>query len=163
MLELVFILVVVGAITYAHVSSRRASAKTDAPKVVDINIKCPSCDLSLGMEKMLDAAIFYSPGAIVFDCIHCQDRIYFSPYETHIEVGILGCSPVVDPVPIAEFAYPENASPSCKENDGMLDVQMSGRTWHIPRYGLWNVRADVPKPADSRATKGSGSKLSEPT
>lgn len=134
---------------YAYFSSQRTPIKTETLTVFEKDIKCPVCASSLQMDKMLDSAVFYAPGAIVFDCQHCHDRIYFAPFDAYIEIGVLGCSPVVDPLPIASYSYSDDASPVCKTNDGILEIRMNARTWCIPRYGLWNERTDIPKPADA--------------
>jgi hypothetical protein len=163
MMGFMFTLGVIALSAYVYLSSqRRTHTKSEISSVFDKNIKCPSCASALEMDKMLDAAVFYVPGAIVFDCMHCHDRIYFAPFDAHIEIGVLGCSPVVDPLPIGSFSYSEEANPVCKENDGILKVHMNTRTWCIPRYGLWNERTDIPKPADAGKTIASLTKTSVP-
>ena len=90
---------------------------------------------------MLNGAAFFGPGAIVFDCCHCHDRIYFALYEDNVEVGILGCSPVADPIPVETYAYPEGFDMRSNTHDGILTIEIKEQTWKIPRYGLRNGRA----------------------
>jgi hypothetical protein len=111
------------------------------------NIQRPSCENFLPIEEMLDAAVFFGPGVIVFDCPHCRSRVYFAPYENHIEIGTLGCSPVVDPIPHNKFSYPAGFKMTSDIRDGILNIQIQGRRWAIPRYGLWNERTDIPCPS----------------
>ena len=111
------------------------------------DILCPSCKSSLHIEGMLDAAVFWGPGAIVFDCSYCHDRVYFSPYESHIETGILGCSPVLDPIPLEDFSYPSDFDMTSNIQEGILKIKIKEQSWIIPRYGLWNERTDIPCPS----------------
>jgi hypothetical protein len=117
---------------------------SSAPILKDI--QCPSCKAPLHIEGMLDRSVFFAPGAIVFDCNHCYDRVYFAPYEDNIEVGMLGCSPVVDPIPLESYTYPQNFDMKSNIQDGILSIGIKERSWKIPRYGLWNQRADIPSP-----------------
>ena len=119
----------------------------------DKQINCPSCKTSLEMEGMLDSSVFFGAGAIVFDCCHCHDRVYFAPYESHIETGTLGCSPVVDPIPTMSFSYPQGFEMKSNIHDGFLKIQIKEQSWEIPRYGLWNERADIPHPSHAGKTE----------
>lgn len=96
---------------------------------------------------MLDSSVFFCPGAIVFDCSHCHDRVYFAPYERYVETGTLACSPVVDPIPTTSFSYPQGFEMTSNIHDGVLKIQIKEQSWEIPTYGLWNVRADTLRPA----------------
>ena len=111
------------------------------------DILCPYCKSSLRIEGMLDAAVFWGPGAVVFDCSYCRDRVYFSPYESHIETGTLGCSPVLDPIPLEDFSYPRDFDMTSNIQDGILKIKIKEQSWVIPRYGLWNERKDIPCPS----------------
>lgn len=117
---------------------------SSAPTRTDI--RCPSCKAQLLIEGMLDRAVFFGPGAIVFDCSHCHDRIYFAAYEDNVEVGTLGCSPVIDPIPLESYAYPQGFEMSSNIQDGVMTIEIKEKTWKIPRYGLWNERTDIPCP-----------------
>ncbi len=108
------------------------------------DIRCPSCKAQLLFEGMLDRAVFFGPGAIVFDCNHCHDRIYFAPYEGSVEIGTLGCSPVVDPIPFESYAYPQDFEMSSNIQDGVMTIVIKERTWKIPRYGLSDGSSDIP-------------------
>jgi hypothetical protein len=100
-------------------------------------IVCPTCRANLSIEKMLDASVCFEPGAIVFDCPHCNDRIYFSPYENHIEIGKLGCSPVLDPIPFANSDYPENFKMKSEIKNGVLQIQVAGKEWRVPSVKIF--------------------------
>ena len=99
-------------------------------------IKCPTCHCPLEIVEMLNAAVFFGPGAIVFDCKNCHDRVYFSPYEDFIETGVLGCSPVVDAIPVEKFSYPNGFDMTSSTQNGILEIKINEHSWAIPRYGL---------------------------
>ncbi len=125
------------------------------------DIRCPSCNALLHIEGMLDSAIFFVAGAIVFDCSDCHDRVYFAPYDDNIEVGTLGCSPVVDTMPHECYAYPPFFEMKSSIQDGILNIEIKDKSWKIPLYGLWNKKAGIscPKPAVKGSAKGSASHL----
>jgi DNA-directed RNA polymerase subunit RPC12/RpoP len=100
-------------------------------------IACPTCSAYLSIEKMLDASVCFEPGAIVFDCPHCNDRIYFSPYENHIEIGRLGCSPVLDPIPFATSDYPENFKMKSEIKNEVLHIQVAEKEWRVPSVKIF--------------------------
>ena len=153
MLFSVFMLLMVALIVaFNLMSAPRKERQKAAALPSDCNMKCPACNCSLHIEGMLDAAVFFAPGAIVFDCWQCHDRVYFAPYERHVEIGILGCSPVIDPIPCNDYLYPKGFDMVSNILEGILHIQIGARSWAIPRYGLWNERSDVqcPNPAVKR-------------
>lgn len=129
-----------------HFMRPRKTTRTALSAPIHADIQCPSCKAVLLIEEMLDCAVFFGPGAIVFDCCRCRDRVYFAPYEDNIEMGMLGCSPVVDPIPLVSCAYPLNFDMKSHIQDGILSIEIKDRSWKIPRYGLWNEREDIPRP-----------------
>jgi predicted RNA-binding Zn-ribbon protein involved in translation (DUF1610 family) len=102
------------------------------------DMKCPNCKSSLALDKMLDGAIFTEPGAIVFDCPACNDRVYFSPYEDRIEIGILACAPVINPIPVSDHQYPAGSNLATTSADGYLYVVLWSVEWKIPTYRNWS-------------------------
>lgn len=92
---------------------------------------CPVCHGLLSIEQMLDTSVFFAPGAIVFDCPHCRDRVYFCPYDAFIETGTLGTAPVVDPIPRERFAYPQGFDMKSNIENGVLTVTVGERSWSI--------------------------------
>lgn len=122
-----------------------------APTCTDI--RCPSCKAQLLIKGMLDKAVFFGSGAIVFDCNHCHDRVYFAPNEDNVEVGMLGCSPVIDPIPLESYAYPQGFEMSSNIQDGVMMIAIKEKIWKIPRYGLWNEGSDIPCPKNLLAQK----------
>jgi hypothetical protein len=105
---------------------------------LETNIKCPSCKVPLQIEGMLDTAVFFGPGTIVFDCSHCHDRVYFSPYEDHIETGTLGCSPVVDAIPYEKFSYPPSFDMASNTQDGW-NFECSNQRTVLGNTEVWAV------------------------
>lgn len=115
---------------------KEAGNKLESPKL-NPEIVCPTCSADLSIEKMLDASVCFEPGAIVFDCPHCKDRVYFSPYEKHIEIGRLGCSPVLDLIPFANSDYPENFKMKSEIKNGVLQIQVAEKVWRIPSVKIF--------------------------
>src|SRR5690606_29898721 len=112
--------VVIFGLCYFNRPEKKAPIAPSTP--VRTDTQCPSCKGPLLIEEMLDGAVFFGPGAIVFDCSHCHDRIYFAPYEDNLEVGVLGCSPVVDPIPLESYAYPAGFEMKSNTEDGILTI-----------------------------------------
>lgn len=112
-------------------------------------LRCPDCKEPLKIDEMLNASVFWGGGAIVFDCKHCHDRVYFAPYDDYIETGVLGCAPIIDAIPYEKFAYPSGFNMTSNIHDEILKIQIEENSWEIPRYGLWNERAGIPNPNNS--------------
>jgi len=129
-----------------HFIRTKKAMRTASRSQTKKDTQCPSCNVLLHIEEMLDNAVFFGPGAIVFDCCHCHDRVYFAPYEDNIEMGRLGCSPLVDTIPLHSSAYPLDFDMKSNIQDGILKIKIKERSWKIPQYGLWNERKDIPLP-----------------
>lgn len=86
---------------------------------------------------MLDAAIFFDPSAVVFDCPHCKDRVYFAPFDKRIDVGVLGASPVLNPLPIMSYTYPTEALATFEIEGEALKAQIGSQEWAIPNLDTW--------------------------
>lgn len=119
------------------------------PPPSDNNMKCPTCNCILYIEEMLDAAVFFEPGAIVFDCWQCHDRVYFAPYENHVEMGILACSPVIDPIPCNDYLYPTNFDMISNIQEEILHIHIGTRSWEIPLYSRWIKNRNISYPNPS--------------
>lgn len=145
---------ILSALGLYHFTLTKKSNSASSSSTNKIDTRCPSCKAPLHIEEMLDSAVFFAPGAIVFDCSYCHDRVYFALYEDNIEMGMLGCSPVVDPIPLESYAYPLGFDMKSNIQDGILKIEVKERSWKIPRYGLWNEREDIsrPNPAVKRDT-----------
>ena len=96
-------------------------------------ITCPTCHGALTIEGMLDASVSFGPGAIIFDCPNCRDRVYFSPYETFVETGVLAAAPVLNAIPLEEFGYPKNFDMGSSFENDVLTRRIGDRSWRIPR------------------------------
>lgn len=146
MIDGLLVLGVVFVLGLYYFNRHETKAPTVSSTPTRTDIRCPSCQAQLLIEGMLDKAVFFDPGAIIFDCSHCHNRIYFAPYEDNVEVGKLGCSPVVDPIPHESYAYPQGFGMRSNIQDGVLTIEIKEKTWKIPSYRLWNERADIPCP-----------------
>jgi hypothetical protein len=66
--------------------------------------------------------------SVVFKCAHCGTPIYFGPRGNEIEVGMLGASPVVDPIPMATYPI----AVSSRRDGQMLVVEHAGEARKLP-------------------------------
>lgn len=149
MSTLTVLIIIVSLIWLLSVVLKKLTAHSHLPvpeTSLSTSVKCPRCEVSLDIEEMLNGAVFFSPGAIVFDCKQCHDRVYFSPYEDFMETGTLACSPVVDAIPYEKFGYPTGFEMESNIEDGILRISIKEKRWAIPRYGLWNERSNIPRP-----------------
>lgn len=161
LIVIIFSLLWLLSVVLRKLTGRRNSGALGVP--FSTSIKCPRCHGNLEIEEMLNSAVFFSPGAIVFDCDHCHDRVYFSPYEDCIETGTLACSPVVDTIPYEKFGYRNGFEMESEIRDGILRIHIKENCWAIPRYGLWNERPDIPcpnKPLNPDAPPNGGAPVS---
>jgi hypothetical protein len=108
-------------------------AKTEQLNLEE-SVKCPTCRKILTIEEMLDNALYYGAGAIVFNCEKCNDQAYFWPHESHIEIGRLACSPVIDPIPYGNAAYTVGFEMQSSIQDNILSIQIEKNCWEITKY-----------------------------
>ena len=133
---LILVFVFLGFINYLINSKKNVSPEM---AVLDASLlRCPACKNLLEVPEMLNASVFWGAGAIVFDCKHCHDRVYFAPYEEWIETGRLGSSPVIDAIPCEKFAYSRGFEIASSKVDGFLKITIAEDKWEIPKYGLNN-------------------------
>lgn len=64
-----------------------------------MNIQCPECVDDLPFGEAFVRSFCWAGSAVVFPCPLCNAPNHFSPGEHSLEVGMLGASPVVDPLP----------------------------------------------------------------
>jgi len=134
MASLTFLLIAIVVLWWTfRLANKAQPAKNE---LLENRVRCPSCKAPLEIEEMLDAAVFFGGSAIIFDCGHCHDRVYFAPYENHIETGTLSCSPVVDPIPHEKFSYSSDFEMTSNVQDGVLKIEIKKRSWKIRKYGL---------------------------
>jgi len=95
-----------------------------------VNISCPECRREMEFKAAFDAAFCWAGKeiSVVFKCAHCGTPIYFGPRGNEIEVGMLGASPVVDPIPMA--IYP--IAVSCRRDGQMLCIEHEGEARKLP-------------------------------
>ena len=60
----------------------------------------------MSFQAAFDSAFCWAGAepAIAFECPHCQAPLCFIPHNKTLEIGILGGSPTLDPIPVD--AYP---------------------------------------------------------
>jgi hypothetical protein len=104
------------------------------------HIVCPACEAALDWSNVHTRSVFYAFGGykepcIVFDCERCSSRVYFRVFGNQIETGLLGASPVFDPIPCACVTH--NTDLSMKINGAMDELivthQAGTRTLPIAR------------------------------
>lgn len=64
-----------------------------------MTIHCPECRAEVPFHDAFVRAFCWAGGAIAFRCPLCDAPSHFSPHGHVLEVGFLGASPVLDPVP----------------------------------------------------------------
>jgi hypothetical protein len=136
-----FIFLILAVVLLGFINYLLDSKKNESPEMALLDaslLRCPACKNLLEIPEMLNASVFWGAGAIVFDCKHCADRVYFAPYEDWIETGKLGCSPVVDTIPCEKFAYSGGFEMTSSKEDGFLKITIAEDKWEIPKYGSNN-------------------------
>ena len=68
-----------------------------------MNIECPECSNEISFLEAFNNAFCWGGSAIVFRCPKCNNTAYFSAIGKEIEVGFLGGSPTIDPIPNQKY------------------------------------------------------------
>ena len=64
-----------------------------------MEITCPECRRYVEFAAVFESAFCWANGAVAFNCPSCDKTAYFAPDGEEIEVGFLGASPILDPIP----------------------------------------------------------------
>jgi hypothetical protein len=89
----------------------------------------------MSFQKAFDSAFCWAGAepAIAFKCGQCQAPICFKPNEGTLEIGILGGSPTLDPIPVD--VYPINVR--WTRNNQMLTIEYGEEERSIPSSYLF--------------------------
>lgn len=64
-----------------------------------MDITCPECQGPIEFAAAFNTAFCWASDAVAFACPNCGKPSYFAPTGEHIEVGLLGAGPALDPIP----------------------------------------------------------------
>lgn len=118
-------------------ASSRQIAKSPPPLHTGA-IDCPHCRRALDFEDVFRTAWCWSGAeiAVVANCPRCGETLYFSPRPGFIEWGMLGASPVADPIPIARYAI----ELSCGRQGEWVEICYRQETRRLPSARLHDQR-----------------------
>ena len=98
-----------------------------------MNITCPECQGCIEFTAAFNAAFCWASGAVAFNCPSCGKPAYFAPSEQHIEVGMLGAAPTLDPIP--GVLYP--ARVSFLQQGQSATISWQGLSRQLPSAGAY--------------------------
>ena len=127
----VIALILIGLNKLKQSQIKKTSSLSEVTLLEYASLACARCKGNLKIEEMLDAAYCFCSGAIVFDCKHCNDRVYFCPYETFIETGTLAAAPVINTIPFCKYEYPIDFDMLSDIKEGVLNINIGANSWHI--------------------------------
>ncbi len=104
------------------------SLATKSELVTSDKLNCPGCKADLTISKLLHSSYCFGGNAIVFDCKNCQGKFYYYPQSGFIELGLLGCSPVIDPIPIYRYKY----SLIMSRKNQIININFDNGVYKIP-------------------------------
>jgi hypothetical protein len=101
-------------------------------------VDCPHCGHALDFEDVFRSAWCWSGAeiAVVANCPRCGDTLYFSPRAGFIEWGMLGASPVSDPIPMARYAI----ELSCDRQGEWVEIGYRQESRRLPSARLHDKR-----------------------
>src|SRR6185437_10669814 len=93
-----------------------------------MKIACPECQELVEFADAFEASFCWAKSAVAFNCPSCGKPAYFSAGNESIEVGMLGASPTLDPIP--GIRYPVQIV--THRQDQFLTISWQGHSKELP-------------------------------
>jgi hypothetical protein len=122
----------------AHHFSSFAITRKLRKEIVITHVSCPGCEVALDWPALLRCSVFYEfdggykEPCVIFDCEHCDARVYFRVFGNQLETGLLGCSPVFDPIPSDCFTINGDLSIKVDVEAGELTIVYESSSRTVP-------------------------------
>lgn len=93
-----------------------------------MNMQCPECGEEVPFGDAFVRSFCWAGSAVVFRCPLCSTPSHFSPGEHSLEVGMLGASLVVDPLPGKRYPI----SVQTERRGEILLISFDGKSMELP-------------------------------
>jgi hypothetical protein len=93
-----------------------------------MKVACPECEEPVEFAAVFESSFCWAKGAVAFNCPSCGKPAYFAPGNQSIEVGMLGASPTLDPIP--GVRYPTQVTTDRQEQ--FLTISWQGHSKQLP-------------------------------